>query len=172
MMNNFNPSYITEKIPSIIGPQIEELVRAISSQDELAKYYIEIPDPNYVDLSLNDIASLVARSSNVYGRSARFAGFARAQYKLLEAQYKRVYKANRIGKNESEREAAAAAAADQQYIALTSMEAVVHLAESMELAARISSESARKLMDKMQSMQVASAREDKGFFSEKDFSTF
>jgi len=42
----------------------------------------------------------------------------------------------------------------------------------MELAARISSESARKLMDKMQSMQIASSREEKGFFSEKDFTSY
>jgi hypothetical protein len=42
----------------------------------------------------------------------------------------------------------------------------------MESAARVSSESARKLMDKVQSMQVANAREDKGYYSEKDYSTF
>jgi hypothetical protein len=42
----------------------------------------------------------------------------------------------------------------------------------MESAARISSESARKLMDKVQSMQVASSREEKGSFSENDFRTF
>ena len=173
MMSSYSISkQFLEKVPNIIGPQVEEFISAISSKEELDKYYIEIPDPNYVDLSFNDVASLVARASNIYGRAARFAGFARAQYKLLEAQYKRIYKANRIGKNEAEREAAAAAASDEQYVALMTMESLVHLAESMELAARISSESARKLMDKMQSMQVASAREEKGFFSEKDFSTF
>jgi hypothetical protein len=52
------------------------------------------------------------------------------------------------------------------------MEAVVELAESMESSARISSESARKLMDKVQSMQVASFRQEKGHFSEADFRTF
>lgn len=173
-MNNHsvNTKDFFDKISNMIAPQLQELINAISSQEELNKYYVEIPDPNYVDLSINDIASLVARSSNVYGRSARFAGIARSQHKLLEAQYKRVYKANRIGKNEAEREAAAAAAADSEYTSLAAVEAVVELAESMELAARISSESARKLMDKMQAMQVASAREEKGFFSEKDFTPY
>jgi hypothetical protein len=172
------PNYLTDtkkfydQMLSVISPQLELLVSAISSQEQLSKYYIEIPDPNYVDLTINDIASLVARSSNVYGTTARFAGIARAQYKLLEARYKRVYKANRIGKNEAEREAAAAAAADSEYMALSSVEALVQIAESMELAARIASESARKLMDKMQAMQIASAREEKGFFSEKDFSLY
>jgi hypothetical protein len=42
----------------------------------------------------------------------------------------------------------------------------------METAARISSESSRKLIDKVQSMQVATSREDKGYLSDKDFSTF
>jgi len=163
---------ILNKLSEFLNPQLEELLQAFSSKEETEKYYVEIPDTNYVDLTISDIASLVARSSNVYGRAARFAGIARAQYKLLEAQYKRIYKANRVGKNEAEREAAAAAAADEQYMALSAVEAVVQLAESMELAARISSESARKLMDKVQSMQVAAARGEKGFFSENDFSTF
>jgi len=163
---------LLSKLAAFLNPQLEELVKTFSSKEETEKYYVEIPDTNYVDLTISDIASLVARSSNVYGRAARFAGIARAQYKLLEAQYKRIYKANRIGKNEAEREAAAAAAADDQYMALSAVEAIVQLAESMELAARISSESARKLMDKMQSMQVATARGEKGYFSEQDFSTF
>lgn len=171
-MTELPPKDLLSKLAAFLNPQLEELVKTFSSKEETEKYYVEIPDTNYVDLTISDIASLVARSSNVYGRAARFAGIARAQYKLLEAQYKRIYKANRIGKNEAEREAAAAAAADDQYMALSAVEAIVQLAESMELAARISSESARKLMDKMQSMQVAMARGEKGYFSEQDFSTF
>ena len=157
---------------NFLNPQLQEIVNAFSKSEDLDKYFIEIPDANYVDLTINDLASLVARSSNVYGRAARFAGIARAQYKLLEARYKRVYKANRIGKNEAEREAAAIAAAEREYMALTAVESVVQLAESMEAAARISSESSRKLIDKVQNMQIATAREDKGFLSDKDFSTF
>ena len=157
---------------NFLNPQLQEIVNAFSKSEDLDKYFIEIPDANYVDLTINDLASLVARSSNVYGRSARFAGIARAQYKLLEARYKRVYKANRVGKNEAEREAAAITAAEKEYMALTAVESVVQLAESMEAAARISSESSRKLIDKVQNMQIATSREDKGFLSDKDFSTF
>ena len=157
---------------NFLNPQLQEIVNAFAKSEDLNKYFIEIPDANYVDLTINDLASLVARSSNVYGRAARFAGIARAQYKLLEARYKKVYKTNRIGKNEAEREAAAAVASEKEYMALTAVEAVVQLAESMETAARISSESSRKLIDKVQNMQVATSREDKGYFSDKDFSTF
>jgi hypothetical protein len=56
--------------------------------------------------------------------------------------------------------------------ALVTCESIVHLAESLETSARIASESARKLMDKMQAMQVAAVREEKGFFSEQDFDTY
>jgi hypothetical protein len=157
---------------NFLNPQLQEIVNAFSTSEDLDKYFIEISDANYVDLTINDLASLVARSSNVYGRAARFAGIARAQYKLLEARYKTVYKTNRVGKNEAEREAAAIAAAEKEYMALTAVESVVQLAESMEAAARISSESSRKLIDKVQNMQIATAREDKGFLSDKDFSTF
>jgi hypothetical protein len=153
-MTELNHNNLLIKLSDFLNPQLEELVLTFSDPIALEKYYVEIPDTNYIDLTINDLGSLVARSSNVYGRAARFAGIARAQYKLLEAQYKRIYKANRIGKNEAEREAAAAAAAD------------------MELAARISSESSRKLMDKVQIMQIASSREEKGFLLERDFSTF
>ena len=97
---------------------------------------------------------------------------ARAQYKLIEGSYKRIYKANRVGKNESEREANALGAAEGEYTALITAESIVSLAESMESAARIASESARKLIDKVQSMQVASSREEKGFYNERDFKTY
>jgi hypothetical protein len=42
----------------------------------------------------------------------------------------------------------------------------------MEGAARIASESARKLLDKVQSMQIASYREEKGSYLDSDFSTY
>lgn len=157
---------------NFLNPQLKEIVQAFSKPEDLDKYFIEIPDANYIDLTMHDIASLVARSSNVYSRVARFAGIGRAQKKLLEGKYKRVYKANRFGKNEAEREASAILAAQKEYDALIAVEAVVELAESMESAARVSSESARKLMDKMQSMQVANSREEKGYYSEKDYSPF
>jgi hypothetical protein len=171
-MDKESVNQILSVMSSFLEPQLKEVINSIASGESIKKYYIEIPDANAVDLTVEDLASLVARSSNVYGRAARFAGIARAQYKLLEGQYKRVYKANRVGKNESEREANAIAAADSEHMALVAMEAVVELAESMESSARISSESARKLMDKVQSMQVASFRQEKGQFLEADFRTF
>lgn len=171
-MNQLDVKSILENLSKFLDPQLQEIVKAIADNDDIQRYYIDIPDVNYVDLTIYDLASLVARASNVYGRAARFAGIARAQFKIIEGMYKKVYKANKVGKNEAEREANAILAAEDEYSALIAIEAIVQLAESMESAARISSESARKLMDKVQSMQVASAREDKGFYSEKDFEVY
>ena len=171
-MNLQSLQKMNELLTSFIGPQIEEIISAYTTDSSNSLYFVSIPDVDTLDLGIHEMASLVARTSNVYGRVARLAGMARAQYKLIEGSYKKVYKANRVGKNEAEREANALEAAESEYTALITAEAIVNLAESMELAARIASESSRKLIDKIQSMQVASAREEKGFFSDKDFNTY
>lgn len=163
---------LQELLSDFLNPQIQEVINSYASQGTNNQYFIEIPEEDVVDLGLDKLASLVARTSNVYGRAARFAGMARANYKIIEGKYKKVYKSSRVGKNEAEREAAAMEAAEEEYSALVTCEAIVNLAESLENSARIASESARKLMDKVQSMQVASARESKGYYSESDFQTY
>lgn len=169
MIEQNNYQALNSLLAEFLGPQIKEVIDAYASVGNYKNYFVEIPDMDHIDLGIHDIASLVAKTSNAYGRGARFAGMARAHYKLTEGRYKSIYKKNRIGKNEAEREAAAMAAAEEEYQALVVAESLVHLAESMETSSRIASESARKLMDKMQSMQIANAREEKGFYTEKDF---
>lgn len=171
-MNNQTILKLQELLSEFLGPQIQEVVMAYADKSSYSSYFIEIPDADTIDLGLDALASLVAKTSNVYGRAARFAGMARANYKLVEGRYKKVYKSSRVGRNEAEREANAMEAAEEEYAALVTCEAIVNLAESMESAARIASESARKLMDKAQSMQIASARESKGYYREEDFSTY
>ena len=171
-MNSQSLEKLQELLQDFLGPQLKEVIDAYSNADNNYKYFIEIPETDIVDLGIEKIASLVARTSNVYGRAARFAGIARAQYKILEGRYKKVYKSNRVGKNEAEREATAMDAAEDEYFALVTCEAIVSLAEAMEASARIASESARKLMDKVQSMQIAAFREDKGSYMDSDFSTY
>lgn len=171
-MNNQTLEKLQQMLIEFLGPQIQEVITAYTDQSSSFKYFIDIPDSDTIDLGLDSLASLVAKSSNVYGRAARFAGMARANHKLIEGKYKKVYKSSRVGKNEAEREAAAMEAAEEEYSALITCEAIVSLAESMESAARIASESARKLMDKVQSMQIASARESKGYYQDTDFSTY
>jgi len=171
-MNNQSLEKLQQLLSDFLGPQIQEVINSYVDVTKNNKYFIEIPDEDTVDLGIENMASLVAKTSNVYGRAARFAGMARANYKIMEGKYKKKYKSSRVGKNEAEREAAAMEAADDEYSALITCEAVMSLAESMESAARISSESARKLMDKVQSMQIAASRESKGHYLESDFTTY
>lgn len=159
-------------LSEFLGPQLTEVIEAYSLSVNRSNYFVDIPEVDVIDLGLDKIASLVARTSNVYGRAARFAGMARAQFKIIEGNYKKIYKSNRVGKNEAEREASAISAAEEEYTALVTCDAIVSLAESLETSARIASESARKLMDKIQSMQIASFREEKGAYLDSDFSTY
>ena len=93
MKNDARPPFATNG--SFLGPQLKEVIDAYSNAENNYKYFIEIPETDIVDLGIEKIASLVARTSNVYGRAARFAGMSRAQYKILEGRYKKVYKSNR-----------------------------------------------------------------------------
>jgi hypothetical protein len=171
-MNLQSIEKLNDLLSEFLSPQITEILDAYGSGASAEQYFVNIPESDAVDMTLSDLASLVARTSNVYGRVTRFAGMARAYYKICEGRYKKVYKSNRTGKNEAEREANALEAAEEQYTAMVTAESVVQLAESMEGAARIASESARKLLDKVQSIQIASYREEKGSYSDSDFSTY
>lgn len=157
-------------LSQVLGPELVEIINAIKEEPGPDnKYFIEIPSGDKVDLTAEDLASMVAVTSNRYGRAARAAGMARAEYKLAEARYKLKFKTSLSGKNVAEREANAMEAATDEYLALSVIEAVVELAESLEAHARIASESARKLFDKVQSMAIAQRREEKGHYRERDF---
>ena len=134
--------------------------------------FIQIPRPEDVDLNSEELASMVARTSNAYVRVARLAGMARAAAKLAEGKYKKAYKEalSTSAKNAQEREAQAMKAASEEYTTFTLLEAIVELAESMEAAARIASESSRKLYDKSYTLKIGSAREEHGTFKDSDYS--
>ena len=75
-MNKESVNEILSVMSNFLEPQLKEVITSIANGESIKKYYIEIPDANSVDLTVEDLASLVARSSNVYGRAARFAGIA------------------------------------------------------------------------------------------------
>ncbi len=159
-------------ITKTLGPELEQVIALIVSDPGTAgSSFIEMPDASAVDLNVNDLMGLVARTSNNYGRIARFAGMARAQFKLAEGRYKRKFKMglSAPAKNAQEREANAMAAAEAEFIEMSTLESVIELAEAQEVAARIASESARKLLDKVQAIEIAYRREEKGWHDEGSF---
>lgn len=172
-MNELTPIERAEQVLiEILGPELEQIISLIvADPGSVGSSFIEMPTTSTVDLTVNDLMSLVARTSNNYGRIARFAGIARAHYKIAEGRYKRKYKAALGGsaKNAQEREANAIAAAEKEFIEVSTLEAIIELAEAQEVAARIASESSRKLLDKVQAIQIANSREEKGWHAEENY---
>jgi hypothetical protein len=156
---------------TLLGPELTEVIDAIrqSKGDEDSDYHIRLPTSYDVDKDVTDLMSYVARSANVYGRMARLAGLTRAQVSLAEGVYKQKYKDNLVGSNREEREANALRAARDEHSAYTTVEGISKMAEAMESAARITSESARKLLDKVQAMQISTHREAHGSLRPEDY---
>lgn len=132
---------------------------------------IDLPDADTVDHSLEELASLVARTSNAYVRAARLAGIARAEYKLAKGRFDRKYKRSRAGRNDAERDANAMEACEDEHAALTAAEAIAELADSLEHGARVASESIRKIFGSAQHMSIGSARESVGILRDQDYSS-
>lgn len=156
-----------------LGPELTEIIQGGGTEFGPGNpYYIELPQADSIDFTAEELASLVARTSNNYGRVCWLAGKANAGYRLAEGRYKQKFRTSQVGKNEAERQANAMAAAGDEYRALTIIEATVEMVSKMELAARIASESARKLFTAVENMQIAQSRENKGRFKDSDFNSW
>lgn len=132
---------------------------------------IRIPDGHEIDHSPDELASLVARTANNYQKACRDAGIANAVLKRAEGRYKRKFKLA-LGvhaRNAQEREAQAMEAAEAEFAELNIVESVVELADYQEQACRVASESARKLLDKVTSIRIGSAREERGAYLDRDY---
>lgn len=166
-------SSFDEMLRLFLGPNLRELEDIIKdSQRELAqrRYAVELPDADTVDQPIEELASLVARTSNAYGRAARFAGKCKAERTLAQGTFKRKYDQSLgNGSNDAERKANAMATCENEHMAMTLAEAAYEYADYLEQSARVASESARKIYDKVSTMKVAQAREDAGTFKEQDF---
>lgn len=161
---------IESKLYESLIPEVREILDIINSNDQT--YLVILPDPDHVDAPLEELASLVARTSNAYGRIARFAGMAKAEAKLAKGRFDRKYKRSKVGNNEAERERVAIEACEEEHVAMTVAEAISDMADQVEHAARVASESARKMYDKASAMNYAQRREDHGYYQDKDFKPY
>jgi len=154
----------------LLGPELREITKIVSEPfSPTNQYRVELPTSETIDLPIEELGSLVARTSNAFGRMARFSGMANAKYKLAKGRYERKFKMSRKGANKEEREANAMDASEEEHLEMTVAEAVKDLANSLEDAARVASESARKLFDKAKDMRIAQIREEVGEYTERDF---
>lgn len=150
----------------ILGSELAEIINAIAADPKSKNdYFVDLPEIYTVDQDITELMALVAKTANSYHRIARFCGMAKAQYTVAEGAYKHKFKTNRVGNNEAEREKNGAEAAKEEWETLQTVEAIYSMAEKLEGIARIKSESARKILDKVQAMNIASHREERGDIS-------
>lgn len=151
------------KLEAVLDPELQALTKAaLARPGSEESMIVEIPTADDMDLTVEDLASLVARASNNYQRCCRFAGIARAELRIAEGKYKRAYRAG-LGKkasNREERESQASAFSTEEHDHMDQIEALVELAEYQEAATRNASETARKLFDKVREMDVGHRREE------------
>ena len=160
-MTDEKPNEVLDQIEKYIKPQLENLVALFMlPKDHPQSCYVQIPTSADADLTTSELAHLVAKSSNNYALASRLSGAASAVEKRAEGLFKLKYKQNLAlpAKNADEREAKAYQAAGKEYEDYITATSVVELAKSMEAAARIASESARKLLDKAYGSQQGESR--------------
>lgn len=150
-----------EALTQLLDHELQEIITSITSGFGEANnpYTIQLPENYTVDLPLEELASLVARTANSYGRAARAAGIARAQAKLAKGRFEKNYKRNRVGKNDSEREATAMTACADDHTVWTMAEAIAAVADGIESGSRVASESIRKIYGSAEAQYRANARE-------------
>lgn len=172
-MDNYNTKVqqAQEFFGTILDPQLSEIMDSIATYgDKDNPYTIELPEYHAVDLPLGDVLYLVAKTSNTYGRVARAAGLARAEAKRRKGAYDSKYKRSKVGKNETERENNAMTACTEEHAAWVFAESFAEVVEGIEAAARVASESIRKILGSIENQQKAADRETRGQYRERDYS--
>lgn len=162
--NSENVPLTVDTIIKHLSSELGSIIRWISKEvGESGSPFLQLPDPTQVDVTLEEMAAWVVRTSNAYGKVARMAGIARAELKLAERSYKKAWRkalANAANaKNQAQREAAATDASEKEADRLAVAESMVAIVEQIESSLRLSSESARKIYDKMNVMSVADSRQ-------------
>jgi hypothetical protein len=142
---------VLDDIENYIKPQLDHLVALFMlPRDHPQSCYVMIPTSEDAELSIYELSQLVARTSNNYAVASRLSGAANALEKRAEGLFKLKYKKAlaQPAKNADERESNAYEIASEEYERYIEASSLSELATSMKDAARVASESARKLLDK------------------------
>lgn len=154
---------MNETISRAVASEIANIASIITESGTPGNQWIVvIPEPSSMDRAPEELASLVARTSNAYARLARLAGLAKANQKIAQGAYNRKFKQSKVGANEAQRQANALSAAKEEHDQMLAAEALYAVAEALENGARVASESARKLYDKYSNMFEGERRSDYG----------
>lgn len=172
---NYTLQSLSDILEDILDPEVVNLISRIQVKPGTSgSPFIRLPDGRE-DLSVDNIRRLVATSSNEYSQACRLAGLSRAQHKLAKAAYKRKYESSLgPGKNADEREANANQSALAELEKMTLLETIVELCESIESAARVASESSRRMLLGADQYAKAETRieQNADALAPEDFETF
>jgi len=159
-----------QALVDFLDEQLAEVLVAIREKPGPdSDYNIELPEDYTVDLGITDLMALTAKTSNIFGRCARLAGIAKARVDVADEAHNTKRRESLAGSNDKERERNAAIAARDEAKALATYQGIFRQAEALENRARVASESARKLTDKVQAMQIAMHREERGSTRDQDY---
>ena len=159
-MNETKLDLVNSTFAGLFDQVVDVLLKTMTDEDPLE---IRLPDEDSLNrMSAVEIAQLVAKTSNIYSKASRLAGMAKQEVKRAQHVYNYAYKTNKVGGNEDERTANALKSSEQEANQLNFAERIYAHVEEVASAARVASESARKILDKIESLQLAEAREDHG----------
>jgi hypothetical protein len=149
-----------QSIKDRLKPLLAQIVQLMEAADN--PLLVDIPEDASL-LSEKEIAELIAKTNNAVNKAARLEGAAYAAYKMQEQLFDLTFKKSldNEGKNEDQRKALAAQAAEEASESLRIAEGCYRFMASLFHAAEINSQSARKLVDNFATQLHAESREAK-----------
>ncbi len=154
-------SEIYDLIGGLLDSEQERVFKRLKELGDDDTTFTILPT-NVSELTIDDVVRLVAIASNKHGVASIFAGMARGRADAAEQIYKQKFRqSSGLGSNAAEREANAAAASSKESEDFTLAKLVQRVAEGIESANRVASESARK----MENLVVQKTRAENKFDS-------
>ena len=158
-----------EAIAELLAPEIADVPAAFAKPPATDNPYLVLIPEDLVDYTLEEIGSIVARTSNAYTRAARADGIAQAILTGAKGKFDRKYKTHRTGRSDAERDKAAMEACADEHAEYLAAEQIVALTTRWEKQARVASETARKIFGNAGNMATGEQRGSVGQVHEKDY---
>ncbi len=148
---------LSESLRSELNANIQRVVDLIDSENS---FWFRIPSSKDMDLSIEELSRYVIEAANVYTEATRFNGMVKAELAKAEGLYKKTYNEalDNPAKNAEGRIAVASVASNNEWEALQVVKYLAELSQAAENAARVASESARKLLDKSANIVIGDSR--------------
>jgi hypothetical protein len=165
MMTDSKPLRTLEKFSETLKSELNSSIkRVLDTADNPDSLWIKIPDDTDADLSQDELAKIVIKTANTYIAAARFNGMIKAELGKAEGLHKQRFRTALANdaKNAEGREAIATSKTEEEWASLQLIRYIAEISEAAERAARIASESARKLLDKASNVNTGEARAHHG----------